>query len=141
MADGTQYHKDSLICAHRNYPFGTLLRVTNLLNGKEVIVEVRDRGPFRRGRIVDLSYGAAEELDMINHGVTRVSIEVVPENRIPLFFDPNCGLKDVKFLLPYQYLEPVLKFPNTFYKYFEFKKVKEAPVYKKKHSLFRRKHR
>ena len=141
MADGSMYHKDSLTCAHKKYPFGTLLKVTNLSNGKYVIVEVRDRGPFRRGRIVDLSYSAAKEIDMVSSGVINVVTEVIPENTIPLIWDPCCGLENVKFKLPYEYLEPVLKYPDKFLKYFEFKKVSEAPIYKEKRSFFGRKRR
>ena len=53
-SSGERLHHDSLTCAHRTYPFGTLLRVTNENNGKEVIVRVTDRGPRGRGRIIDL---------------------------------------------------------------------------------------
>lgn len=74
-SDGSIYHKDSLTCAHRTLPFGTMLKVTNQKNGKEVVVKVTDRGPFTRGRIVDLSYAAANELGMIAAGVATVSIE------------------------------------------------------------------
>lgn len=76
MANGARYHKDSMICAHRTHPFGTLLKVTNLRNNKIVIVKVTDRGPFSRGRIIDLSYGAAEKLGFISSGLTKVSVEV-----------------------------------------------------------------
>ena len=60
------------------YPFGTFLRVTNLSNMKRVIVCVTDRGPFRKGRIIDVSAGAAELLDFKKKGLARVRIEVVP---------------------------------------------------------------
>lgn len=73
-SSGERYHKDSLTCAHRTLPFGTLLKVHNLKNDKEVIVKVTDRGPFRKGGIVDLSYAAAKEIDMIQAGVVRVEI-------------------------------------------------------------------
>jgi len=76
MANGERYHKDSLICAHRTYPFGTRLKVTNLKNNKTVVVRVTDRGPFRKGYIIDLSYGAAEILDFIFAGSTNVKLEV-----------------------------------------------------------------
>ena len=76
MANGMRYHKDSMICAHRTHPFGTRLKVTNLRNNKTVIVKVTDRGPFSRGRIIDLSYGAAEKLGFISSGLTKVSVEV-----------------------------------------------------------------
>ena len=76
-SSGERLHHDSLTCAHRTYPFGTLLRVTNLNNGRDVVVRVTDRGPHGRGRIIDLSWAAAEELDIINHGVAMVRVEVV----------------------------------------------------------------
>jgi rare lipoprotein A len=61
--------------AHRTLPFGTRVRVTNVRNGKTVVVRVVDRGPFNRGRIIDLSRAAALELDMIDSGTARVSVE------------------------------------------------------------------
>lgn len=74
-ASGERVHHDSMTCAHRTYPFGTLLRVTNPRNKKDVIVKVTDRGPFVRGRIIDLSYGAAKELDIIGQGVAMVTVQ------------------------------------------------------------------
>ena len=79
-SDGSRYHRDSLTCAHRTLPFGTLLKVRNVQNGREVVVKVTDRGPFGRGRIVDLSLAAARELDMLSAGVVRV--EATPVTRI-----------------------------------------------------------
>lgn len=76
-SDGSRYHKDSLTCAHRTLPFGTLLKVTNTKNGKDVIVRVTDRGPFVRGRVVDLSMAAAKELGMVAMGVAPVEVEKV----------------------------------------------------------------
>lgn len=73
-ASGEIYRKDSMVCAHRTYPFGTLLRVKCITNNKEVIVRVIDRGPFRKNRIIDLSYAAAKELDIVRHGVKQVEI-------------------------------------------------------------------
>jgi rare lipoprotein A len=64
-----------LTAAHRTLPFGTNVRVTNVGNGKTVIVRITDRGPFgRRGRIIDVSRAAARELDMIEIGTTMVSV-------------------------------------------------------------------
>ena len=74
-ASGERLHHDSLTCAHRTYPFGTLLKVTNLNNGKTVVVRVTDRGPFAKGRIIDLSYAAAKQLDMLCAGVATVTVE------------------------------------------------------------------
>ena len=81
-ASGQRLHHDSLTCAHRYYPFGTRLKVTNLSNNKSVIVKVIDRGPFGRGRIIALSWAAAKAIGMIAQGVASVKIETV-ENPIP----------------------------------------------------------
>lgn len=61
--------------AHRSWPFGTVMRVTMLQNGKSVIVKVNDRGPFSRGRVVDLSTAAAEKIGLIGPGIAKVKIE------------------------------------------------------------------
>jgi len=73
-ASGILYKKDFYTCAHRTYPFGTKLLVKNPSNNKEVIVEVTDRGPHRKGRIIDLSYRAAKDLGIIRHGIAAVEI-------------------------------------------------------------------
>ena len=75
-ANGERLHHDSLTCAHRTYPFGTLLRVKNPANGKEVVVRVTDRGPFVRGRIIDLSWGAARQIGILRQGIAPVVVEV-----------------------------------------------------------------
>ena len=74
-ASGERLHHDSMTCAHRTYPFGTLLKVTNPSNKQEVIVKVTDRGPFTRGRIIDLSWRAAKELGILAAGVAMVTVE------------------------------------------------------------------
>ncbi|MBF6627097.1 MAG: septal ring lytic transglycosylase RlpA family protein [Proteiniphilum sp.] len=74
MSDGAPYHKDSLTCAHRTLPFGTLLEVRNPRNNKTVVVKVTDRGPYIRNRIIDLSYAAAKELGIVHMGVAHVEI-------------------------------------------------------------------
>jgi rare lipoprotein A len=63
-----------LTAAHRTLPFGTRVLVTNVRNGKTVIVRITDRGPYGRGRIIDISRAAARELDMIGSGTARVSV-------------------------------------------------------------------
>lgn len=73
-SDGSRYHKDSLTCAHRTLPFGTLIKVRNQKNGREVVVKVTDRGPFGPGRIVDLSMAAAREIGMVQQGVVPVEV-------------------------------------------------------------------
>lgn len=79
-ASGERMHRDSLTAAHRKYPFGTLLKVTNLKNNKSVVVRVNDRGPRSRRRVIDLSVAAARQLDFLKAGVTRVKVELyIPE--------------------------------------------------------------
>ena len=72
-ADGSAYNKDSLTCAHRTLPFGTLLHVRNPKNGKVVVVKVTDRGPYRRNTIIDLSKAAAQQGENFSHP-TRIAI-------------------------------------------------------------------
>lgn len=87
-ANGERIHHDSMTCAHKSYKFGTFLKVTNTETGKTVVVRVNDRGPYIRGRIVDLSYGAAERLGILGQGTAHVRIEATePENTI--WFDVN----------------------------------------------------
>lgn len=84
MSDGTRYHRDSMVCAHKTYPLGTLLRVRNPQNGNEVIVRVADRGPHSRNRMIDLSYGAAEKLGIVSRGVATVEVEPLEKTIIPM---------------------------------------------------------
>ena len=72
--DGGKYHPDSLTCAHLTYPLGTILKVRNPKNNSEVIVKVTDRGPHSRRLIIDLSYSAAEVLDIVRYGIAQVEI-------------------------------------------------------------------
>jgi rare lipoprotein A len=74
-ASGERTGPAGLTAAHRTLPFGTLVLVTNIHNGKTIIVRITDRGPYGRGRIIDVSRAAARELDMIGSGVTLVSVE------------------------------------------------------------------
>ena len=66
-----------MTAAHRSLPFGTQVRVTNTYNGRSVVVRINDRGPFIRGRVIDLSAGAARILGMMGSGVAQVHIEVL----------------------------------------------------------------
>jgi rare lipoprotein A len=76
-ADGEIYDMETLVAAHREMPFNTWLRVTNLANGKTVDVRIIDRGPFVRGRILDLSKAAARQIDLLGPGIGRVRLEVI----------------------------------------------------------------
>jgi len=76
-ASGEIFDQDEFTAAHKTLPFQTKVRVTNLNNGKDVIVRVNDRGPFAEGRIIDLSYAAANKIGMIGKGTVKVRIEVI----------------------------------------------------------------
>ena len=76
-ANGEVYNSNLLTAAHRSLPFGTKVRVTNMNNGRSVVVRINDRGPFSKGRIIDLSAGAARTINMIDSGVAPVKVEVL----------------------------------------------------------------
>jgi len=76
-ASGERFNKQSFTGAHKQLPFGTIVRVTNLRNGKDVYVRINDRGPYVSGRIVDISRAAAEAIGFRKRGVARVRVEVV----------------------------------------------------------------
>jgi rare lipoprotein A len=76
-ASGEVYDQNALTAAHPSLPFGTRLKVTNLDNGKSVVVRVNDRGPFVRGRIIDVSWAAARALGLLADGVAKVRIETL----------------------------------------------------------------
>lgn len=76
-SSGIVYHPDSLTAAHKSMAFGTRVKVTNLKNGKSVVVVINDRLPQRSKRSIDLSYAAARQLDFIRAGLTRVCIETL----------------------------------------------------------------
>lgn len=76
-ANGETYDMHSMTAAHRHLPFDTVVEVRNLDNDRRVIVRINDRGPFVRGRIIDLSYAAARQLEMVGPGTARVEIRVI----------------------------------------------------------------
>ena len=111
-SSGERLHHDSLTCAHRTHPFGTLLKVTHARNGREVIVRVTDRGPHSRGRIIDLSHAAAKELGIINQGVAVVKVEPVRKTKVPFKPEPE-SIPEIDFEIT-EYTLPasgVLHFP------------------------------
>ncbi|MEN9918038.1 MAG: hypothetical protein RL662_474 [Bacteroidota bacterium] len=73
-ASGVIYKSNTFVCASNSFPFGTKLKVRNPLNKKEVVVEVIDRGAFKKGRIIDLSLIAARQLGIINQGIATVEV-------------------------------------------------------------------
>jgi len=76
-ASGTRYDQRAMTCAHRTYAFGSVLKVTDLDSGRSVVVEVTDRGPYAKGRVVDLSLAAARALGFLERGVARVRVELL----------------------------------------------------------------
>jgi rare lipoprotein A len=76
-ASGERFDRHAMTAAHRRYPFGTRLLVTNLANGRSVAVRVNDRGPFTGGRIIDLSQAAAGRIGMVGRGTAKVRVAVV----------------------------------------------------------------
>lgn len=76
-ANGEEYDMHGFTAAHRSFPFGTKVKVTNTGNGKACVVRVNDRGPFKLERIMDLSLGAAEALEMMKTGTAAVTLEVL----------------------------------------------------------------
>jgi rare lipoprotein A len=76
-ANGETFDMYALTAAHRTLPFGTKLKVTSLANNRSVLVRINDRGPFVNGRIIDLSLGAAKEIQMIQSGLAPVKLEII----------------------------------------------------------------
>ena len=81
-ASGERYNQNAFTAAHKTLPFGTLLKVTNLNNGLSTTVVVNDRGPFKKGRIIDLSNAAAKRINMIGTGTTRVRIKSIGSTNV-----------------------------------------------------------
>ncbi len=76
-ASGEVFDQNKLTAAHRSLPFGTKLKVRNLKNNRSVVVVINDRGPFVEGRIIDLSYEAARQLDMLQDGIAEVECTIL----------------------------------------------------------------
>ena len=80
-ANGEIFDPMLFTAAHRSLPFGTQVKVTNLSNQRSVVVRINDRGPYYQGRIIDLSLAAAERLEMVKSGITKVKLEVLDATR------------------------------------------------------------
>lgn len=76
-ASGERFNMYEYTAAHRSWPFGTVVRVTNLRNNHQAVVRINDRGPFARGREIDLSYVAARDLRMLDTGLEKVRLEIL----------------------------------------------------------------
>ena len=76
-ASGERHNRNEMVAAHRSLPFGTKVKVTNLNNGKDVIVRINDRGPFVKGRVIDLSHAAFSKIENPGKELTKVKLEVL----------------------------------------------------------------
>jgi len=76
-ASGKHFNMYNHTAAHRSLPLGTRVRVVNLENGKDTIVDINDRGPYIKGRMIDLSYAAAKSIGIVNDGIAKVRVEVI----------------------------------------------------------------
>ena len=101
-ANGERFDMGSMTAAHRTLAFNTLVCVRSLVNGREVLVRINDRGPFASGRIIDLSRAAAEALDMVSTGIKQVALHVIDEPSMRC----NGEVADVAALQPAPDIEP-----------------------------------
>jgi rare lipoprotein A len=145
-ASGEKYRHDLLTAAHKSLPFGTLVKVTNISNGKTVVVRINDRGPFIEERIIDVSKSAAVALDFINDGITVVTLEIVtdesqgqentldaPENNLPIIENEEILLVQappVESTAPNEVVQPAPKtapVPLMSTTYYQIKAEKSTP--------------
>jgi rare lipoprotein A len=105
-ASGEPYDMYDMTAAHMTLPMGSYVKVTNLRNGKAVVVRVNDRGPIVPGRIIDLSYGAAEALQMKAHGLQRVRLDLVDPTVVAKARQPKPAYQTLAFNHP-----PVAQLP------------------------------
>ena len=103
---GEKYHMYDMTAAHMTLPMGSYVKVTNLRNGKAVVVRVNDRGPIVPGRIIDLSYGAAQALQMKAHGLQRVRLDLVQTTRVAKASQPKPAYQTIAYNHP-----PVAQLP------------------------------
>jgi rare lipoprotein A len=118
-ANKEKLNKTKLTAAHKTYPFNTLVEVTNLANRKSIIVRINDRGPYKRGRIIDLTDAGAQKLKLNKIGLVKVKVKIV-------------GFEGEQMLIPYQHLSLATN-PKFNRKYYQKTRLK----YKKKYRLKR----
>ena len=90
-ASGEPYDMYGLTAAHRTLPLGTVVRVTNVVNGRHVVIRVNDRGPYVNGRILDVSYAAAKRLGMLRDGISAIQLEVVGQHGFNTVIESTTG--------------------------------------------------
>jgi rare lipoprotein A len=94
-ASGERMNAAKLTAAHRSLPFGTKVLVTNKRNGKSVVVRINDRGPFIRGRVIDVSKAAAKDIGMVSSGTAQVCYQIVADSSASSQKISGKGIKDV----------------------------------------------
>lgn len=111
-SSGEIFNQAELTAAHNSLPFGTLVKVTNIVNQISVIVKINDRGPFKPGRIIDLSRAAAEKINLVKTGTAQVKVEVLKEKEVLVAENPNpTNTVSARTLSPLKVSNPV-KNPN-----------------------------
>lgn len=120
-ANSEKLNKTKLTAAHKTYPFNTLVEVTNLANKKSVIVRINDRGPYKRGRIIDLTDAGANKLRLKKIGLARVKVKIV-------------GFEGEQMLIPYQHLSLATN-PKFSRKYYQKTRLKYKNKYRLKRNI------
>jgi rare lipoprotein A len=120
-ANQEKLSKNKLTAAHKTYPFNTLVEVTNLANKKSIIVRINDRGPYKKGRIIDLTDAGASKLRLKKIGLVRVKVKIV-------------GFEGEQMLIPYQQLSLATN-PKFSRKYFQKTLLKYKNKYRLKHNI------
>ena len=125
-ANGEIFNTNAYTAAHRTLPFNTVVKVTNLYNLKTTMVRINDRGPFRKGRVIDLSKAAAADLDMLDSGVIPVRIEIVERAKDEEGKKPAEAVETVETVEPADPVEPVAGIKTYRIQVGAFRKVENA---------------
>ena len=125
-ANSEKLTKSKLTAAHKTYPFNTLVEVTNLANKKSIIVRINDRGPYKRGRIIDLTDAGAKKLKLNKIGLVRVKVKIV-------------GFEGEQMLIPYQQLSLNTN-PKFSRKYYQKTRLKYIKKYRPKRNIKHKKY-
>lgn len=119
-ANGEIFNTHDLTAAHKELPFNTVVTVTNMINGKSVVVRINDRGPFVGDRIIDLSYAAAKALDMVRDGTAQVLVETNEFEELRITYNIQIGAyktieyaREMKRKLEAAGFEPVAELANS----------------------------
>jgi len=125
-ANKEKLNKTKLTAAHKTYPFNTLVEVTNLANRRSIIVRINDRGPYKRGRIIDLTDAGAKKLRLNKIGLVKVKVKIV-------------GFEGEQMLIPYQHLSLATN-PKFSRKYYQKTRLKYRKKYRLKRNIKHKKY-